>query len=333
MKANVICLCFQVKRILQFAVFAAYHSQLELSFLRDEFALPPSNLSQHLLGFIGDSSDMEIIQGEQEAQKTGQSASTDSPSRNARSFDPSHITMDLSDTALPCEGKPSGNIASASQQMEPEKPVANTPKKALNVVTDSPSKSRGVSPSRKSLHTVLPSTEVSDHSDPLQNYQKSQDDSIFQGSDSLSVKEVNSSDSRQQFRRAMSDAVLSVSAFIKPSLPYLLTDAGMQCKLRGYFPRQIYWTGSMEPRDSPKQTDSITISPHPSTGQQDTTDSSLGLSDGLFGNAEGSDWNSMLFDHTPSEMHPFVTTKLTAPVSDKDTQVWWTDSYNEDFYC
>jgi hypothetical protein len=33
--------CFQVKEIIYFMIYVAYHLKLELSFLMDEFAMPP----------------------------------------------------------------------------------------------------------------------------------------------------------------------------------------------------------------------------------------------------------------------------------------------------
>lgn len=43
------------------------------------------------------------------------------------------------------------------------------------------------------------------------------------------------------FRKAFDDTVLSISPYLVCSLPYLETEAGRKCKLRHFFPNEIYF--------------------------------------------------------------------------------------------
>ena len=92
--------------------------------------------------------------------------------------------------------------------------------------------------SKKSSHGSKP-TEVLDFSDPLHNYQKSHDDSIFQSK--VQFKEVVRKHSHK-FRKALDDVILSCSPYMKYQVPYLETDIGTNCALREYFPEEIYWS-------------------------------------------------------------------------------------------
>ena len=88
-----------------------------------------------------------------------------------------------------------------------------------------------------SLRRKVESTCLTDQSDPLQSYQKSHDDSIFQSS-----LEMAEQKNRFKLKKALENVILSVSPYIHYDLPYLETEQGSKCELRRYFPEEIYWS-------------------------------------------------------------------------------------------
>ncbi|XP_074643443.1 1-phosphatidylinositol 3-phosphate 5-kinase-like isoform X3 [Tubulanus polymorphus] len=83
------------------------------------------------------------------------------------------------------------------------------------------------------------SAEITDFSDPLHNYQKSHDESIFLSKFGLKVQEQVTNDSLK-FKKALGDTLLSISPYIKYDIPYLQTVSGASCELRKYFPDILY---------------------------------------------------------------------------------------------
>ena len=90
-----------------------------------------------------------------------------------------------------------------------------------------------------SLRRKVESTCLTDQSDPLQSYQKSHDDSIFQSS--LEMEEQLQKN-RFKLKKALENVILSISPYIHYDLPYLETELGSRCELRKYFPEEIYWS-------------------------------------------------------------------------------------------
>ena len=88
-----------------------------------------------------------------------------------------------------------------------------------------------------SLRRKVESTCLTDQSDPLQSYQKSHDDSIFQSS-----LEMEEQKNRFKLKKALENIILAVSPYIHYDLPYLETEQGFRCELRRYFPEEIYWS-------------------------------------------------------------------------------------------
>ncbi|KAK3611164.1 hypothetical protein CHS0354_026571, partial [Potamilus streckersoni] len=85
--------------------------------------------------------------------------------------------------------------------------------------------------------------ELTDFSDPLHNYQKNQDDSIFQSS--LALKEQQQK-GFQRFRKALDSLAISISPYVKCTLPYLVSQDGSLCEARKYFPEELYWSKHLE---------------------------------------------------------------------------------------
>lgn len=90
-----------------------------------------------------------------------------------------------------------------------------------------------------SLRRKVESTYLTDQSDPLQSYQKSQDDSIFYSS--LEMAEQMQKHGLK-LKKALENVILSTSPYVYYELPYLETEPGSKCELRKYFPEEIYWS-------------------------------------------------------------------------------------------
>lgn len=85
---------------------------------------------------------------------------------------------------------------------------------------------------------------IQDCSDPLQSYLNHSDEVIPKQTDvspieQLSVAELPFSN---KFRKSLDDTILSVSLYVKFSVPYLETETGRNCVLRKYFPKDIFYS-------------------------------------------------------------------------------------------
>lgn len=81
---------------------------------------------------------------------------------------------------------------------------------------------------------------VSDQSDPLSHFEKHQDDTIFHSSETL--KEEESKKKRQKIKQVLNDQTLNISPYVNYDVPYLESQTGAHCALRGYFPTDVYWS-------------------------------------------------------------------------------------------
>ena len=87
------------------------------------------------------------------------------------------------------------------------------------------------------------SKEISDFSDPLQDYQRSKDESIFYKDD---IKLHTENRVAQNFKKVLGDVIVCTSPLQRIDTPYLETVHGMRCKLRNYFPPCVYWSQHFE---------------------------------------------------------------------------------------
>lgn len=139
---------------------------------------------------------------------------------------------------------------------------------------------------------------VTDLSDPLHSYQILKDEKIFDYSSAPLLKEDKRHTS-QQFKKALSEVLLTISPFVKFDMPYLETEAGSICKLRSCFPSEIFWSELFHPERSSQINGRQKLS---ATENAVTTNTSL-----------------------PSikllPKHPFITDRLSLPVTDLQIQV------------
>lgn len=86
---------------------------------------------------------------------------------------------------------------------------------------------------------------ISDRSDPLHQYLNEEDeegnvlDRTSPNGQCLSVADFPLFN---KFKKALEGTVLSVSPYLKFSIPYLETELGRNCLLRSFFPREIYYS-------------------------------------------------------------------------------------------
>ncbi|XP_064646018.1 1-phosphatidylinositol 3-phosphate 5-kinase-like isoform X3 [Lineus longissimus] len=120
-----------------------------------------------------------------------------------------------------------------------EKVSSNTNGNRLSVIDEKPDSAH----SEKKDSSLKQIGQVTDFSDPLHHYQQNQDESVFKTSEN-SLKEEVKNDCFK-FKKALDDAILSGSPYLRYSVPYLLTEAGCKCILRSFFPREIYWSATV----------------------------------------------------------------------------------------
>lgn len=104
---------------------------------------------------------------------------------------------------------------------------------------------------RQAIAVVSPK----DFNDPLLSC--GSEDEVFKapdGNEKLSVAELPF---LNDFRKAFDDMVLSISPYLVFSLPYLETEAGRKCKLRTFFPNEVYYHSQMSNKKRNKPTKDV----------------------------------------------------------------------------
>ncbi|KAK2165368.1 hypothetical protein LSH36_51g02001 [Paralvinella palmiformis] len=274
----------KVKRILHFVVYVAYHSKLEVAFLMDEFAMPPPARWENTLELLN-----PVCQSEP-AEKVGHDACR---GVNADG----HNAIGDATNQQSTESDPLDENKKDDKGIESDSGCQFL--KILSIEESGKSSRSGRSPSRSRASPRIvdvATTEILDQSDPLQNYQISRDESIFQKEPSGMLTEVKQTG--DYFKEALSDTILSISPYIKYDIPYLETETGAKCELRKYFMKEIYWSEqflSDEQKRRPEE--------------------------------EAKDVSKIKHQHETfvTKYHPFVTLKITAPVMDPKTQALMAD--------
>lgn len=101
---------------------------------------------------------------------------------------------------------------------------------------------------------------ISDRSDPLHQYLNEEDeegnvlDRTSPNGQCLSVADFPLFN---KFKKALEGTVLSVSPYLKFSIPYLETELGRNCLLRSFFPREIYYSAQFLDKVKESRTNSV----------------------------------------------------------------------------
>ncbi|XP_045431514.1 1-phosphatidylinositol 3-phosphate 5-kinase isoform X7 [Pipistrellus kuhlii] len=238
----------RVKDILIFMICVAYHSQLEISFLMDEFAMPPTltqNPSFH-----------SLIEG-QEDEGAAQESFSGSPLPREPDFGPESLPCDgssLLEAGLVLEkGEQEGD--SAPQDAAPGKPQEHpaaacpagvpcalfpaVPEPLLLLHVDEPQAAPGAEQPEAPQHADEledPTGQRKAFRDPLQ------DDSGLYVTEEVTSSEDKLKTYSSAFKQELKDVILCISPVVTFREPFLLTEKGMRCSTRDYFAEQVYWS-------------------------------------------------------------------------------------------
>lgn len=138
---------------------------------------------------------------------------------------------------------------------------------------------------------------ISDRSDPLHQYLNDEDNEDVFNRNSPNGQRLSVADFPlfNKFKKALEDTVLSVSPYLKFSIPYLETEPGRNCVLRSFFPREIYY--STQFLDKVKDIRANSVNEQLASENRERTNS------------------IKLKSH-----HPFVQTRLTTDVDSREVQ-------------
>ncbi|NXL33100.1 FYV1 kinase, partial [Glaucidium brasilianum] len=248
----------RVKEILIFMVCVAYHSQLEISFLMDEFAMPPTltkNTSFHsLIEEPGDENEQQNL-------------------FNGEDFSTAVRDIELSSEKLPVisESVSSDEVSLLEQRTLFERgDQENSQLETVSSKQHEHHKVESPFPVFNSVPPAIPETSllplhgmdqhlVALDSQTLEPLQQADDlpesksqmrvfrDPLQDDTGLYVTEEVTSSEDRLKtysaaFKQELKDVILCISPVMMFREPFLLTEKGMRCPAREYFPEQVYWS-------------------------------------------------------------------------------------------
>uniref|UniRef100_A0A8C7GCP7 1-phosphatidylinositol 3-phosphate 5-kinase n=1 Tax=Oncorhynchus kisutch TaxID=8019 RepID=A0A8C7GCP7_ONCKI len=224
----------RVKEIIILMVCVAYHSQLEISFLMDEFAMPPS-LAKTSFPCLLESSTVE----EEESQENETDQST---------------LFQGGETVLGDEEENSVSESSSPKDVEVmtstplSDPLAPPPPYLiddLEELTDEIGLEQGEETEGRSGSGVLGRGESQEESSASETAPRLFRDPLQDDTGLFVTEQVASTDDHLRtltagFKQELKDIILCVSPFITFREPFLLSPAGLRCPSRDYFPQQVY---------------------------------------------------------------------------------------------
>ncbi|XP_058890048.1 1-phosphatidylinositol 3-phosphate 5-kinase-like isoform X2 [Acipenser ruthenus] len=260
----------RVKDIIIFMICVAYHSQLEISFLMDEFAMPPSlakSGSFHSLieGGAAEANKLDLFQG---ADVSTVLKELDFASEKLPAISESvsrEVVDQLVDNGLLDEKVPPGDekVPEKLDEAKIDNPEMGPPHRLTLSSSSSSSSSSSLPPA-----VVLPPFLMDDAEDNIsQDSRLSEASTLYEGQcDGLAglqaaprlfrdplqddtgmyiTELVTSSEDRLKshsvaFKQELKDVILCISPFISFKEPFLLTQKGMRCPSRDYFHEQVY---------------------------------------------------------------------------------------------
>ncbi|GAB1606466.1 1-phosphatidylinositol 3-phosphate 5-kinase-like isoform X1 [Argonauta hians] len=237
----------RVKKVMQFMIYAAYHSQLEVSFIMDEFGLPPPSGEEVGLNLDSDTSNVnselresqhDVNKEQKDVDNRGLTSRRDAYKTVGSMTLSQQLVEEVGDTDL-VDGELSEKDFESSKEDD----------RSLDVSTEVSLGSDGCKHSKDTMCNKKKQPgieELTDFSDPLHNYLTTKDDSIFHSSVALQEQKVAQ---QQKIRKALEDLVLSVSPYIKIDPPYLETTNGLKSTLRKYFPDEMYFSPALSEKN------------------------------------------------------------------------------------
>ncbi|XP_038644610.1 1-phosphatidylinositol 3-phosphate 5-kinase isoform X7 [Scyliorhinus canicula] len=258
----------RVKEILIFMVCVAYHSQLELSFLMDEFAMPPSlsksgSIHSIIDGETAESDGRDLFNDEKIGSLSDtpiEDVSLGSEFAPATSFDCLKENTFCEEEKLLRRSvsrdsifvKPEG-LTSDSVPQDFETPFLDPPMMSsvhASIMDSLMSESKKDLIPSDTYHAFLheqPRSINGSDDQSVGNRPKLFRDPLQDDTDLFITEHVTSSEDRLKsysvaFKQELKDVILCISPFITFREPFLLTNKGMKCPTRDYFPEQVYWS-------------------------------------------------------------------------------------------
>ncbi|XP_076640045.1 1-phosphatidylinositol 3-phosphate 5-kinase fab1 [Colletes latitarsis] len=136
---------------------------------------------------------------------------------------------------------------------------------------------------------------ISDWSDPLHQYLNEDEEDVFNqtspNGQHLSVADLPL---LNKFKKALEGTILTVSPYLKFSIPYLETETGRNCVLRDFFPREIFYSVQFLDKVKEVKTSNVSI--------------------------EICEFENPLMKLKLKPQHPFVQARLTTDVDSREVQ-------------
>ncbi|XP_061735592.1 LOW QUALITY PROTEIN: 1-phosphatidylinositol 3-phosphate 5-kinase [Nerophis ophidion] len=233
----------RVKEIIMMMVCVAYHSQLEISFLMDEFAMPPCLAQSASFPCLleGASAEVEAYDENQDTIVECADGSTTPSQPDEDTFTPgtehsedrprssaSSVHNDEAGLKETRTSSPFSSLSAPPLSVSPPFIMEDEQEIMPNIFCGETEEERLESTEDKGSETPR------FFRDPLQD-----DTGLFV------AEQVASTDDRLKsmsavFKQELKDIILCISPFITFREPFLLTSAGMHCPSRDYFPEQVY---------------------------------------------------------------------------------------------
>uniref|UniRef100_A0A8C0WWM4 1-phosphatidylinositol-3-phosphate 5-kinase n=1 Tax=Castor canadensis TaxID=51338 RepID=A0A8C0WWM4_CASCN len=237
----------RVKEILIFMICVAYHSQLEISFLMDEFAMPPMLMQSPSFHSLIEG---PVDEGAAQEQYSRSSfpQDPDCPPESLSSDDGTLLESRIVFEKSEQENKSVPQTVASLKHQEyttttcpagiPCALFQSVPESLLPLHVDQQDVVVRVQPEtlQQADEQQNPKSQMRAFRDPLQD-----DTGLYV------TEEVTSSEDKRKtyslaFKQELKDVILCISPVITFREPFLLTEKGMRCSARDYFPEQIYWS-------------------------------------------------------------------------------------------
>ncbi|KAK7913748.1 hypothetical protein WMY93_013959 [Mugilogobius chulae] len=234
----------RVKEIIMFMVCVAYHSQLEISFLMDEFAMPPnvapSTFFPCLLEGSTTEEETQLMQQDSDTKTSGFSESAD------RELEEDKAVVEVDNGTDKYTNSPSLTV-SENTNTRTSSPFSSPP--ALPLLVSPPflleeDQEMGsdtlIRETVEEERGVLEDDETSETSTPKLFRDPLQDDTGLYVTEQVTSSDDHLKTISATFKQELKDIILCISPFIMFKEPFLLTLPGMHCPSRDYFPEQVY---------------------------------------------------------------------------------------------
>ncbi|XP_041662956.1 1-phosphatidylinositol 3-phosphate 5-kinase isoform X9 [Cheilinus undulatus] len=257
----------RVKEIIMLMVCVAYHSQLEISFLMDEFAMPPSVAQSTTFPCLLEVA--SVVEEKADGEKGGREANGESQEKNGGSEDSVHHGEEGVSSE---SSSKNGDLDSLRDRESLKSPLSVLKEEAGNTetMTSSPYSSPPPAPLTVSPPFLMEEEEMDSSTLIGESEGETGEEGSIMKVESLSIddgeepptprlfrdplqddtgmfvaEQVASTDDHLKsisavFKQELKDIILCISPFITFKKPFLLTPAGMHCPSREYFPEQVY---------------------------------------------------------------------------------------------